>query len=92
MTVPKISVIMPIYNTNPKYLKKAVESILKQTFTDFEFLILNDSPKNTELDGIIKSFKDNRINYIKSDHNLGVAESHNKLLKLAKGKYIAIFL
>lgn len=88
--MPKISVIMPIYNTKPKHLHKAIESILKQTFTDFEFLILNDSPKNLELDKIIESFTDSRIKYVKSEYNLGVAEAHNRLLKMATGKYIAI--
>ena len=88
--MPKISVIMPIYNTNPKHLKRAIQSILSQTFTDFEFLILNDSPKNLELDKIVASFRDDRIKYIKPEHNLGVAEAHNRLLKMATGKYIAI--
>ena len=51
--MPKISVLMPIYNTNLKHLKVAISSILSQTFQDFEFLILNDSPENTELDRIV---------------------------------------
>ena len=45
----KVSVLMPVYNTNPLYLKTAVESVLQQTLTDFELLILNDSPDNREL-------------------------------------------
>ncbi len=88
--MPKISVIMPIYNTTPEHLHQAVSSILRQTFTDFEFLILNDSPKNLKLDEIVKSFGDKRIRYIKSEHSLGVADAHNKLLAMAKGKYIAV--
>ena len=40
--MPKISVIMPVYNTNPSYLRRAITSVLNQTFSDFEFLILND--------------------------------------------------
>ncbi len=88
--MPKISVIMPVYNTNPQYLRCAIKSILEQTFSDFEFLVLNDSPKNLEIDKIIKEFQDNRIKYIKPEYNLGIAEAHNKLLTMAKGKYIAI--
>ena len=88
--MPKISVIMPIYNTKTKHLQQAIESILNQSFTDFEFLILNDTPKNTELDDIVTAYSDNRIQYMKSECNLGVAEAHNRLLKMAKGKYIAI--
>ena len=88
--MPKISVLMPIYNTNPEHLRCAISSILNQTFSDFEFLILNDSPKNLELDKVVEGFHDKRITYVKSEHNLGVAEAHNKLLKMAKGKYIAL--
>ena len=90
MKTPKISVIMPFYDTHPLYLKKAVESVLGQTFGDFELILLNDSPENKKLDEVIWSFKDKRIKYLKSDYTLGVAEAHNTLLKVAKGKYIAI--
>ncbi|MDE6478001.1 MAG: glycosyltransferase [Alphaproteobacteria bacterium] len=45
---PKVSVLTPIYNTNPIHLRECIESILNQTFADFEFLILNDSPDNKE--------------------------------------------
>ncbi len=48
--MPKVSVLTPIYNTKPEYLKDCIESILGQTFTDFEFLILNDSPNNSEIE------------------------------------------
>ena len=81
---------MPVYNTKPSYLRQAIRSVLKQTFTDFEFLILNDSPKNLEIDNIVKEFPDSRIKYMKSEHNLGIAEAHNRLLAMAQGKYIAI--
>ena len=88
--MPKISVIMPIFNTDEKILRKAIESILNQTYQDFEFLILNDSPQNTDLDKLVKSYKDSRIRYFKSKKNLGIANSHNYLLSLATGRYIAL--
>jgi glycosyltransferase involved in cell wall biosynthesis len=88
--MPKVSVLMPVYKTEEKYLREAVESILAQTFTDFEFLILDDCPEDTRED-IIKSYKDKRITYKKNPQNLGISESRNKLLDLAKGKYLAIF-
>lgn len=88
---PRVSVLTPIYNTNPEHLREMIESILNQTFTDFEFLILNDSPENTELDAVVKSYKDKRIIYSKNDKNLGITPSRNKLLKTARGEYIAIF-
>ena len=53
---PKVSVLTPIYNTNPEHLREMIESILTQTFTDFEFLILNDSPDNTEIEKIVSEY------------------------------------
>ena len=89
--MPKVSVLTPIYNTNPQHLRECIESILNQTFTDFEFLILNDSPDNTELDKIVQSYTDKRIRYIKNETNIGISASRNKLLKMARGEYLAIF-
>lgn len=91
MKTPKVSVLTPIYNTNPQHLRECIESILNQTFSDFEFLILNDSPDNTELDSVVKSYKDKRIKYIKNKKNIGISASRNKLLEMARGEYIAIF-
>lgn len=48
--MPKISVLTPLYNTEPDQLKEMIESVLAQSFSDFEFLLLNDSPDNTELE------------------------------------------
>lgn len=87
---PKISVVMPIYNTNPGHLRESVSSILGQTFTDFEFLILNDSPDNTELDAIISSFRDSRIRYVRNEYNMGISAARNKLLDMARGEYVAV--
>ena len=55
-TVPKISVIMPVYNTNPKYLKESINSILNQTFSDFEFIILNDGSTDKNISDTISAF------------------------------------
>lgn len=90
---PKVSVLTPIYNTNPVYLREMIESILNQTFTEFEFLILNDSPDNKEIEKIVMEYakKDKRIKYSKNDKNMGITPSRNKLLKMAKGEYVAIF-
>ena len=92
-TKPKVSVLTPIYNTNPQHLRECIESILNQTFTDFEFLILNDSPDNKEIEKIVMEYakKDKRIKYSKNDKNIGITPSRNKLLKMAQGEYIAIF-
>ncbi len=91
--MPKVSVLTPIYNTNPVHLREMIESILSQTFTDFEFLILNDSPDNQEIENIVFEYvkNDKRIKYYKNERNLGITPSRNKLLKLATGEYLAIF-
>ena len=89
--MPRVSVLTPIYNTNPLHLREMIESILNQTFTDFEFLILNDSPENKEIEKIVKSYKDKRIKYFKNDKNMGITPSRNKLIDMACGEYIAVF-
>ncbi len=87
MKTPIISVVMPVYN-GEKYLKEAIDSILNQTFTDFEFIILNDgSTDGTE--EIILSYDDPRIVYVKNEENLQIVKTLNKGITLAKGKYIA---
>ncbi len=90
---PKVSVLTPIYNTNPTHLREMIESILNQTFTDFEFLILNDSPDNKEIEKIVKDYakKDKRVKYIKNTKNMGITPSRNRLVKMAAGEYLAIF-
>ena len=91
MKNPKVSVLTPLYNTNPVHLREAIESILSQTFKDFEFILLNDSPDNVRLKEIISSYKDPRIVYVENERNLGISASRNRLLDLARGEYVAIF-
>ena len=87
--MPKVSVLMPVYRTKPEYLKATIQSILNQTFKDFEFLILDDSPTDTRED-VVKSFKDKRIKYSQNKQNMGITPSRNKLVQMAKGKYLAV--
>jgi glycosyltransferase involved in cell wall biosynthesis len=78
---------MPVYN-GERYLKEAIDSILNQTFGDFEFIILNDgSTDNTKK--IITSYDDSRIVYIENEKNLGIVKTLNKGIDNTKGKYIA---
>lgn len=87
MKNPAITVLMPVYN-GEKYLKEAIESILNQTFTDFEFLIINDGSKdNSAL--MIKQYGDKRIKLIQHKANLGLIKTLNEGMKLAKGRYLA---
>ncbi|EMG0007840.1 glycosyltransferase, partial [Acinetobacter baumannii] len=82
-----VSVVLPAYNAE-LYLKEAIDSVLSQTFTDFELIILNDgSIDRTE--EIILSYNDSRIVYVKNEKNLGLIGTLNKGINLAKGKYIA---
>lgn len=70
---PLISVLMPAYNAE-KYIKEAIESILNQTFSNFEFIIIDDGSIDAT-EEIIKSFKDSRIVYIKNEKNLGLIKT-----------------
>lgn len=83
---PMVTVLMPVYN-GEKYLRKAVNSILNQTFTDFEFLIVDDCSSDNSIK-IIKDYSDPRIILLRNDENFGIAETANRGMKLAKGKYI----
>lgn len=83
---PKISVVMPTYNAE-KYLREAIDSILNQTYSDFEFLIIDDNSTDKTLE-IIESYNDSRIRVIKGDCK-GIAAALNKGLEEAKGEYIA---
>jgi glycosyltransferase involved in cell wall biosynthesis len=90
MKEPKISLVMPIYNSE-KFLDESIESILNQTFQDFELVLVNDKSTDNSL-RIIKEYmkKDKRIKLINNKENLGSVKSRNKGLKVAKGKYVAV--
>ena len=84
----EISVIMSVYNTSKEYLDIAVNSIINQTFCNFEFIIINDG-SSEECSNNILHYKDPRIRLIINERNIGLTKSLNKGLKLAQGKYIA---
>jgi glycosyltransferase involved in cell wall biosynthesis len=85
--IPKISVVMSVYNS-ADFLKEAIDSILNQTFSDFEFIIINDGSTDNSLN-IIKSYNDKRIKLIDNVVNKGLIYSLNKGFDEAIGKYIA---
>ncbi len=85
-TNPEISVILPVYNGEP-YLKAAIDSILNQTFKNFEFIIINDGSIDAS-EAIIKSYKDERIKYL-YQNNLGLGATLNKAISLSKSSFIA---
>ncbi len=85
--MPKISVVMPAYNAE-KYIAEAIESILAQTYKDFEFIIINDGSTD-KTEEIILSYNDERIVYLKNEKNMGIVHTLNRGLDIAKGEYIA---
>ncbi len=78
---------MPVYNAQ-KYLKEAIESILVQSFTDFEFLIINDGSTDESVD-IIESYDDDRIRLIHNYGNIGISKTLNRGIDLADTDFIA---
>jgi glycosyltransferase involved in cell wall biosynthesis len=86
--IPKITILMPAYNAG-KYIGDAIESVLQQSFTDFELLIVNDGSTDNTAD-VVGSFNDPRIVMIYQD-NKGVSLALNKGLKYARAPYIARF-
>lgn len=78
---------MPVYNAAP-YVKQAVESILQQSFKDFELIIVNDGSTDGSAE-ILKAITDHRIVYVENVVNEGIISTRNKALQLARGKYIA---
>ena len=87
MHKPIISVLLPVYNEE-KYIKKSIESILAQTFVDFEIIVINDASTDNSSD-IIQSFNDPRIKILNNKKNSGIAKSLNEGFLVTKGDYIA---
>ncbi len=85
--VPTISVVMPVYNAG-KYLAAAIESVLNQTFTAFELLLINDGSADGSL-AVMQSFTDSRIRILDNEGNKGLVYSLNSGITEAKGRYIA---
>lgn len=87
MDMPKVTAFMPVFN-GEKYLREAIDSILGQTFKDFEFLIINDGSTD-DSEQIIESYPDSRINLIHNERNMGLVKTLNMGLKHARGEYLA---
>ena len=85
--MPKVSVLMTVYNGFP-YIKDAISSILNQSFSDFELIIIDDASTD-ETANTIEIFNDRRIRYFKNSTNMGITRSANRGLSLAKSPYIA---
>lgn len=86
-TTPFVSVIMPVYNSE-QYISYSVKSILNQSYTNFEFIIIDDASTDETLEKLLEfKKKDKRIILVKNKKNEGVTKSLNKAIKKAQGKY-----
>lgn len=86
-TFPAVSIILPTYNRE-HLISFAIQSVLNQTYSNFELIIIDDGSQDNTGD-VVRAFDDARIQYIQHDHNAGVSAARNTGIKQAKGKYIA---
>lgn len=86
----KVSILLPLYGEVP-FLKEAIESVICQTFQDWELIVISDPPLNDDVKKILKDYleREKRIKYLENFSKLGFPKSLNKGLKEAKGEYIA---
>ena len=87
IAAPLVSVIIPAYNAAP-FIHEAIQSILDQTFQDFEIIVVDDASTDDTVDAI-RSIRDPRLYLHRNPSNIGITATLNKLLHLARGKYIA---
>lgn len=86
--MPQISIILPVYN-GERYINRTITSILQQTMTDFELIAIDDCSTDYSLQHLQEwAQRDNRIQVVANTQNLGVADTRNKGIALAKGEYI----
>ena len=89
---PLITVVMPNYNGH-RFVEQAIDSVLNQTYPNFELLVVDDCSKDNSLQLIQqKAQSDDRIRVIALEHNAGVANARNVGIKEAKGEFIALFV
>ena len=84
---PRVSVLMPVYN-GERYVREALDSILQQSFSGFEFIIINDGSTDHSAK-IVQSYDDPRIRYFENEQNIGLTRSLNRGLSLARAPYVA---
>jgi glycosyltransferase involved in cell wall biosynthesis len=87
MDNPVVSVVMPVYN-GESYLSEAIDSVLNQTFRNFELLIIDDGSTDRTSE-IVNSYQDARVRYDRNEHNRGIVYTLNKGIELARGTYVA---
>lgn len=83
-----ISIIMPSYNTG-RYIKESIESVIVQTYSNWELIIVDDCSTDNTDEVIMPLLEDKRVRYLKNEHNSGAAISRNRALREARGRWIA---
>jgi glycosyltransferase involved in cell wall biosynthesis len=89
MSSPKVSICIPAYR-QPELLKKCLDSVFEQEYSDFEVIVTDDTPDNSVKDLILNSYKEKKINYYKNEISLGTPANWNHAISKAKGEYIKI--
>lgn len=89
---PLISIAVPAYRTPPVFLREMIDSLLAQTYGNWELCIANGSPEEEEMDRILKEYeeRDQRIRVLNLKENLGIAENTNAALSMAKGEFVGL--
>jgi glycosyltransferase involved in cell wall biosynthesis len=85
---PKVTVLIPVYNRG-KYVAEAIKSVLAQSFTDFEVLLIDDGSTDNSVE-VMRSHTDPRVRLVCNERNLGIPQTRNKGLALARGEYLAM--
>lgn len=88
MPSPKVSAIITTYN-RPDLVKRAIESVLNQTYDNIECIVIDDCSSKGKTRNIIKSYEDNRLRYIRHDSNRGLSAARNTGIDVATGRYVA---
>jgi len=91
MNSPKVSVLIPTYNS-AQYLEEAIESVLAQTFKNFELIIMDDASTDDTREKVKPYLRDQRVSYHRNSSNLGLPGNWNKCLSIAKGSYIKFLM
>ncbi len=89
---PLISILLPTYNTNPTYLRGCIESVINQTYDNWELCVSDDNSQNEETKRVIREYVDayDNINAVFRKKNGHISESSNSALEIAKGSYISL--
>ena len=88
MTKPRISIVLPLYN-GASYIQETMDSLLEQSFSDFELIVVDDASTDDSGKKVLR-YRDSRIRYERNTHNLGMAHTRNRGLKLARGDVVVM--